>query len=296
MRHGVCRGANIELLGLPRPLVARYLAFDLETTGTAPEADRIVEFCFIELDENLVEKARWTELVNPLVPIPPVVINVHGITDEMVAEKPPFAHHANRIQRLLSGPDGKEPAILIGHNVRFDVQFLHHALQRAQLPGLRVNHPTVDTGYLEAIINPRNLSALYEKYTGVSLDDAHRSEADTAATVEVLRCQIKKHAGNALPATLTEMETQALRLRRDGESARVWLDHGQKFYEDNSGVIRFGFGKYRDKVAGSQPDYLEWMRRQNFPPEVVMIIDEILLSVKDGRSESPPEVQRKLVG
>lgn len=263
----------------------RILAFDLETTGVEPESDRIVEFCFIELTTGLEERARWTEMVHPMVPIPAAVVRIHGITDEMVADKRPFSAYAARIQRLVGkGPEDDGPAVLIGHNVRFDVRFLHHELQRAGLPGLRVDHPTIDTNYLESIIHPKNLSAMYERYTGKALDDAHRSEADTAATVDVLRAQLARHGGTAIPAELHELESSALARKRDPESAITWLDHGHRFYEDAKGVTRFGFGKHRHKRADSVLDYLEWMRRQDFPADVVTIIDEILYQV---RAEAP---------
>lgn len=249
--------------------MVRYLAFDLETTGTEPEADRIVEFCFIELDENLVEISRWTSLVDPQVSIPAETIAIHGITDEMVAGKPAFSHHAPRIQRLIQG------TTFIGHNVRFDIQFLHHALQRAQHTGIRVDHPAIDTYELERIVNSHRLGACFKRYTGEVLGDAHRSEADTAATVEVLRRQRQIHK-DVLPSNLAELEMNQLQTRENPQRARTWLDHGRRFYEDSKGEIRFGFGKYRDKLAKAEPDYLQWMLRQNFALEVNTIIQEIL--------------------
>src|SRR5437867_3720852 len=66
------------------------VAFDLETTGLDPERARIVEFCFIELDPELRELSRWSELVHPRMPIPEETVRVHGITDGMVLGKPTF--------------------------------------------------------------------------------------------------------------------------------------------------------------------------------------------------------------
>ena len=74
----------------------KLVAFDLETTGVDADKDRIVEFCFIELNEALEEQGRWSRLVNPGIKIPQETIDIHGITDDMVAEEPGFAHHASR--------------------------------------------------------------------------------------------------------------------------------------------------------------------------------------------------------
>ena len=63
--------------------------FDLETTGTAISKDRIVEMAVLKLlPDGSKEKKEWR--VNPEQPIPEEASNVHGITNEMVADKPTF--------------------------------------------------------------------------------------------------------------------------------------------------------------------------------------------------------------
>ena len=260
----------------------KLVAFDLETTGVDAEKDRIVEFCFIELDEALEEKGRWGKLVHPGIPIPAETVAIHGITDEMVADKPPFAHHAARIQKLVEG------AVLIGHSVRFDVGFLHNELIRAGQPGLAVNHATIDTVQIERNVNSHRLAACYERYTGKPLDDAHRSEADIAATVEVLRHQRQVHA-DKLPGDLEGLIGPRLHQHfHPEETPRVWLDHGRKFYEDG-GEVFFAFGKHRDqKVDGNDPDhtsYLSWMKDRDFPEDTKAVVDKLLGVALDGKQQ-----------
>lgn len=255
----------------PRPVPGvKLVAFDLETTGTDPDLDKIIEFCFIELYDGLEERGRWSRLVHPGRPIPQQSIDVHGITDEMVADKPPFSAHAARIQSLVQG------AVLIAHNHRFDVAFLHRELKEAGQPGLAVDHPCIDTLQIERNVNSHRLGACYERYTGEQLGDAHRSESDTAATVEILRRQIEAHK-DRLPGDLEALTADRLfrHFNPDAE-VRTWLDHGHRFYKDGDGVVRFGFGKHRDHAAKDHTDYLLWMRDRDFPEDAKQVIDDLL--------------------
>lgn len=95
----------------------QFIAFDLETTGTVPGADRIVEIGAVKFVNGNVE-AVFSTLVDPLVAIPPGASAVNGITNDMVKGKP-------LIESLL--PDfaafcGDLP--VVAHNAPFDAQFL----------------------------------------------------------------------------------------------------------------------------------------------------------------------------
>lgn len=248
----------------------KLVAFDLETTGIDPDKDKILEFCFIELDADLKEQARWTRLVNPGMKIPAESMAIHGITDEMVADKPAFSHYAVRIQNLVAG------AVLVAHNHRFDVQFLHNELLAAGQEGLSPDHPCIDTLQIERNVNAHRLEACYKRYVGEPLDDAHRSEADTAAMVDVLRKQREVHAGT-LPSTVEGLIVGKLHQHFHPEAdVRSWLDHGHRFYQDAEGIVRFGFGKHRDQPAKDHTDYLLWMRDRDFPDDTKRVVQDVL--------------------
>ena len=73
-------------LKLTKPIVF----FDLETTGLQIAKDRIVEIAILKILPNgKKESKRW--LVNPTIPIPKETTEIHGITDENVANKPTFS-------------------------------------------------------------------------------------------------------------------------------------------------------------------------------------------------------------
>ncbi|MHB8634285.1 MAG: 3'-5' exonuclease [Thermoplasmatota archaeon] len=256
----------------------RWVAFDLETTGVQTERDRIFEFCFMELDGDLGEVSRWTELVNPGIPIPDEVVALVGLTAAdlaAVAAAPPFGQWAARIQRLV------ENATLVGHNAaRFDIPLLHQELRRAGQPGLLPNTPCIDTHALETFVNSHSLAASYRRYTGHDLAGAHRSTTDTAACVELLRRQRTAHPkelGGALD-TLLASKIEAQR----GKGIQ-WLDFGRRLYQGPDGVVRFGrwSKKHADKplsqVGQEDRSYLTWMvERGDFSPEVKAVVKAAL--------------------
>lgn len=105
----------------------RFIAFDLETTGTVPGVDRIVEIGAVRFIDGEVDSV-FSTLVNPQRSIPPGASAVNGITDDMVIGKPlietllePFAEFC-----------GADP--LVAHNASFDAQFVIADLKKHELP------------------------------------------------------------------------------------------------------------------------------------------------------------------
>ena len=74
--------------------------FDLETTGISITKDRIVEISILKVNPNGTEEKK-TWLVNPEMQIPDVVIAVHGITNEKVANEPTFNELAKEINTWI---------------------------------------------------------------------------------------------------------------------------------------------------------------------------------------------------
>lgn len=95
----------------------RFIAFDLETTGTVPGVDQIVEIGAVRFINGEVESI-FSTLVDPLRSIPAGASAVNGITDEMVRGKP-------TIEGLLQSlADFCGDDMLVAHNAPFDSQFL----------------------------------------------------------------------------------------------------------------------------------------------------------------------------
>ncbi|MCK4460793.1 MAG: WYL domain-containing protein [candidate division Zixibacteria bacterium] len=104
-----------------------FVAFDTETTGLWAPTHRIVEIGAVRfhLESDRVE--TFNSLVNPQRPMPPEVIRIHGITDDMVAEAPKVTVVLKQFMEFCSD------AIMVAHNAPFDISFVGCELERSQL-------------------------------------------------------------------------------------------------------------------------------------------------------------------
>ena len=166
-------------LNLTRPIVF----FDLETTGTNVNSDRIVEISVIKLlpDGRAIEKTRR---INPEMPIPAEATAVHHITDEDVAGEKTFRQVAASLAQLLTGCD------IAGFNSnRFDIPLLDQEFCRAGIEFDFSKARFIDVQTIYHKKEPRTLSAAYQYYCGKPLEGAHGASADTRAT---WRCFLRR--------------------------------------------------------------------------------------------------------
>src|SRR5579883_3011754 len=96
-----------------------FVVLDTETTGLRPGPDRVIEVAGVRLRGGEVI-ASFQRLINPGRRIPPFIAKFTGITQEMVNEAPSAAEIFPELQRFIDG------AILVGHNLGFDIGFLSH--------------------------------------------------------------------------------------------------------------------------------------------------------------------------
>lgn len=106
----------------------RQVFLDTETTGlSADNGDRIIEVACIEYDNRRDSGRRLHHYVNPGRSSHPDAVRVHGITDDFLADKPPFASIAQELLDFVAGAD------VVIHNAAFDVGFLNAELARLNL-------------------------------------------------------------------------------------------------------------------------------------------------------------------
>ncbi|MDA0991772.1 MAG: 3'-5' exonuclease [Verrucomicrobia bacterium] len=104
-----------------------FVAFDLETTGLSREYGRVVEIGAVKFrNGEILESRMW--LVNPGQKIPKAAQWVHGISDDMVADQPPFKDVYPEFVSFIDG------AILMAHNANFDVRFMRAEALRNDFP------------------------------------------------------------------------------------------------------------------------------------------------------------------
>ncbi len=101
-----------------------YAIVDIETTGSQPDGNGITEIAIVLHNGTEIE-GRYETLINPGYPIPPYVVHLTGITNDMVAAAPAFEDVAENIYRLLNN------RIFIAHNVNFDFSFVKYHLRCA---------------------------------------------------------------------------------------------------------------------------------------------------------------------
>ena len=179
--------------------LTRPIAFiDLETTGVNVSTDRIVEIAVVKIFPDGTKQNK-RKILNPTIVIPQVVIDIHGITNEMVKDAPTFKQAANEIKQFIEGCD------IGGYNSnRFDIPMLVEEFLRCDLDIQMEQRKLVDVQKVYHLMEQRTLSAAYKFYCNKDLEGAHTAEADATATYEVLEAQIDKYAqiGNTVESII----------------------------------------------------------------------------------------------
>lgn len=169
----------------------RFIAFDLETTGTLPGVDKIVEIGAVRFINGEVD-AVYSTLVDPMRSIPAGASAVNGITDDMVVGKP-------KIETLLEsltefcGDD-----ILIAHNAAFDYGFLLADYTRFEIPtprGVVLDSYPMAKKVFPGLANYR-LGTLVQ-HLQIDAKGFHRAEADATYCAQLLLKMIERISGTA---------------------------------------------------------------------------------------------------
>jgi DNA polymerase III subunit epsilon len=248
-------------LKLKRPVVF----LDLETTGINVSADRIVEISLLKISPN--GKELWmTTKVNPEIPIPPKVTAIHGITDEDVANSPTFREIAKKVVSFMEGCD------LAGYNaIKFDIPVLAEEFLRTEIDFNFRKRRYIDVQVIFHKKEQRTLAAAYQFYCKKNLENAHSAEADTAATYEVLKCQLDRY-----PDLENDIEKLAL-----FSSFNNNVDFAGRIILDENGIETFNFGKHKGRsvedVFREEPSYYAWMMNGDFPLYTKKVLTEIKL-------------------
>ena len=103
--------------------VTRQIVLDTETTGLEPsQGHRIIEIGCVEMIDRRLTGNNFHQYLQPDREIDKAAIEVHGITNEFLSDKPRFG---DLVDDFLAYVEGAE---LIIHNAPFDMGFLNHEL------------------------------------------------------------------------------------------------------------------------------------------------------------------------
>ena len=235
-------------LNLKKPIIF----FDLETTGVDVTHDRIVEISMIKVLPS-GEQIEKTRRVNPRIPIPAEATAVHHITDADVANEPSFRQIAKSLANEMVGCD------IAGFNSnRFDIPMLDQEFQRAGVKFDFTKARFVDVQTIFHKKEQRTLVAAYRFYCGKELDGAHSANADTRATLEVLKSQLDRY--DDLPNDIEEL-SKFSQINRNVDFM------GRLIYNDDDKEV-INFGKYKGKIAEDiirkEPSYYDWIMKSDF--------------------------------
>ena len=148
----------------------REIVFDTETTGMDPfSGDRIVEIGAVELYNHLPTGKTLQLYINPEREVPQEAIDVHGITNEFLKDKPIFSQVYSEFVDFVG-----EDSVLVAHNAEFDMRFVNWELEQ-------VGHPAIPPKRVVDSLkiarekfpgSPANLDALCRRF---NIDNTERT-------------------------------------------------------------------------------------------------------------------------
>ena len=131
-------------------------------------------------------------------------------------------------------------------------------------------HRLVDVQNIYHKMEPRTLAAAYKFYCHKELEGAHGAEADTVATMEVLKAQLEKY-NDTLANDIDALADFSVKNRNIDLAGAIVLN--------DKGDAVFGFGKYKDKsvvdILKQDPGYYSWMENGKFTEYTKRVLRDI---------------------
>ncbi len=234
---------------LENPLVV----IDIEATGDQVTKDRIVEIGMIKVHSDGKEDI-FERRINPEIPIPIKISEIHGIYDIDVKNCPPFRDLAEKIKEFI----GKSNLCGFNSN-KFDIPILEEEFLRA---GVDINFnqkKLIDVQNIFHKMEKRTLGAAYNFYCNKEIKNAHSAIHDARATLEVLKAQTKKY---------TELENTVTFLSQFSKANENALDYAGRIIIDENKIPIINFGKHKGKsvhyIFEKEPGYYSWILKGDF--------------------------------
>ncbi|MEI3604633.1 PolC-type DNA polymerase III [Pseudogracilibacillus sp. SE30717A] len=153
-----------------------YVVFDVETTGLSSVYDTIIELAGVKLYNGEIVD-RFESFANPHRTLPDKIIEITGITDDMLVGAPEVDDVLKKFH------DWVGDSVLVAHNATFDIGFLNQGYMKIDIP--RIKNPIIDTLELARFLLPElgnhRLNTLC-KHLDVELTQHHRAIYDAEAT------------------------------------------------------------------------------------------------------------------
>ena len=158
----------------------REIVMDTETTGLDPfDGHRIVEIGGVELDNHVPTGRTYHQYINPMRDMPTEAFEVHGISEEFLADKPTFDKIAQEFLDFVGD------AVLVIHNAPFDMKFLNAELEWVGKPKLPLSQAldTLAIARKRFPGSPSSLDALCRRF---GIDNSNRTLHGALLDSEIL--------------------------------------------------------------------------------------------------------------
>ena len=246
------------------------LVLDIEATGDQINKDRIVEIGMIKTNPDGTEET-YEKRINPEIPIPLKISEIHGIYDLDVKDCPTFKELSIEIKNFIGNSD------LCGFNSnKFDIPMLEEEFIRAGVKSEFETKKLVDVQNIFHKMEKRTLAAAYMFYCKKEMKNAHSAMYDARATLEVLKAQTTKY--NDLENNIPYLSDFS-KLNKDS------LDYAGRIIlnEDKEAVINFGKhkGKLVNLVFEKEPGYYSWILKGDFSQNTKMCFKNLWEKFKD---------------
>jgi DNA polymerase-3 subunit epsilon len=154
---------------------------DVETTGTSPTRDRVIEVGVLRVEDGAVVQ-KFSSLINPKTHLPPNITHLTGIDSFSLTRAPLFEEVSYEVRQMLDG------AMFVAHNVRFDYAFLKHEFKRL---GIEYSADTMDTLKFSRMLYPKfrkhDLGSIIQRHN-LQVENRHRAFDDAKALWDFI-CQ-----------------------------------------------------------------------------------------------------------
>jgi DNA polymerase-3 subunit epsilon len=236
-------------INLENPLIV----FDIESTGDQVTKDKIVEIGMIKVNFDGTEEV-YEKRINPEIPIPIHISEIHGIYDIDIKDCPSFKEVAKEIQTFIGDSN------LCGFNSnKFDVPILEEEFLRVGIDIGFNKKKLVDVQNIFHKMEKRTLGAAYQFYCKKDIENAHSAIHDARATLEVLKAQTKKYE---------ELENNINFLSDFSKANKNALDYAARIILDENKTPVINFGKHKGKpvqyIFEKEPGYYSWILKGDF--------------------------------
>jgi DNA polymerase-3 subunit epsilon len=189
----------------------REIVLDTETTGLSPrEGHRIVEIGCLELINHVATGENYHQYIKPEIPMPSGAQDVHGLSDEFLADKPLFEDIAEAFLAFV----GEAPMVI--HNASFDMSFINAELTRIKRAPLPMSQ-TIDTVSMARAKfpgSPASLDALCRRF---DVDNSARTVHGALLDAELLAEVYLELIGGRQPGLVLDAASGS----KDGKAAKA---------------------------------------------------------------------------